>query len=269
MKNKSYGLGDVAAISDVVGFHAEEVALQGYSIIPNLIDKTELDKWREKIDEVYEIQETGFGKDNLIDIDELDMCRAPLLYDFDFVDLATKPKIMEIAGRILGDWFILNLQDAIINRPDKEHHQTSWHRDLPYQNWVISKPLAINALFAIDDFNEETGGTFVLPYSHRSEVYPSSEFVDKSGITVTMPAGSAVMFDAMLFHRAGENSSNMVRRGVNHLYTVPILKQQYDFPRALGNKIELNPFLKKFLGYTSQVPVSVDNWRQNRVDRNS
>ena len=269
MQKKSYGIGEVTNLADVADQHAEEVALQGYSIIPNLIDAAELQNWRTKIDAVYETQETAFGKDALIGINELDMCRAPLLYDFDFLDLATKPKVMDVIGKILGNWFILNLQNAIINRPNKVHHQTSWHRDLPYQNWVISKPLAINAMFAIDDFSEETGGTLVLPFSHRSENYPSQEFVNNNEHTVTMPAGSVVIFDAMLFHRAGTNKSNNIRRGVNHLYTVPILKQQYDFPKALGDQLELNSFQKQFLGYTSQVPADDRQWRENRLLKNS
>lgn len=269
MQEKSYGVGEVTNLVDDADRHAEEVALQGYSIIPNLIDAAELQNWRAKIDAVYEIQETEFGKDALIGISELDMCRAPLLYDFDFLDLATKPKVMDVIGKILGDWFILNLQNAIINRPNKVHHQTSWHRDLPYQNWVISKPLAINAMFAIDDFSEETGGTLVLPFSHRSENYPSQEFVNNSEFTVSMAAGSVVIFDAMLFHRAGTNKSNNIRRGVNHLYTVPILKQQYDFPKALGDQLELSSFQKQFLGYTSQVPVDDKEWRRNRLKKTS
>jgi len=268
MNEKSYGITDKTLVVSDVERHAEEVALKGYSIIPGLLDAGEQESWRNKIDAVYDIQQSEFGRKKLAEIDELDMCRAPLLYDPDFIKLASHPKVMEVMAKILGDWFILNLQNAIINRPGIIHHQTSWHRDLPYQNWVISKPIAVNALFAMDEFSEETGGTFVLPFSHKNDVYPSQDYVDKNKIVVTMPAGSVVIFDAMVFHRAGENNSGKVRRAINHMYTIPIMKQQYDFPRAIGEGTNLDPFLQQLLGFTSKVPVDDKQWRQNRADRN-
>ncbi len=269
MLDKSYGVGLETLVSDDAGRHAEEVALQGFSVIPGLLDANELQRWRDKIDAVYEVQENQFGKNTLGEMNELDVCRAPLLYDFDFVELASHPKVMEVITRILGEWFILNLQNAIINRPGTTHHQTSWHRDLPYQNWVISKPLAINTLFALDEFSEETGGTFVLPFSQKTEAFPSQDFVDNHKVTASMPAGSAVVFDSMLFHRAGNNTSPNARRALNHLYTVPILKQQYDFPRALGNREDMEPAIRQLLGYTSQVPKDDKEWRQSRIDKSS
>ncbi len=269
MTEKSYGISEKTHVKSDAERHAEEVALKGYSIIPGLLNADEQQGWREKIDAVYETQELEFGQERLAELNELDMCRAPLLYDPDFIKLASNPTVMEVMAKILGNWFILNLQNAIINRPGIIHHQTSWHRDLPYQNWVISKPLAVNALFAMDEFSEETGGTLVLPFSHKNEVYPSADYVENNKLVVTMPAGSVVIFDAMVFHRAGENHSGKVRRAINHMYTVPILKQQYDFPRAFGNSVPMEPFIRQLLGFTSRVPLDDKQWRQDRVDRNS
>jgi ectoine hydroxylase-related dioxygenase (phytanoyl-CoA dioxygenase family) len=130
---------------------------------------------------------------------------------------------------------------------------------------VISKPLAITALFAIDDFSEETGGTHVLPFTHKSEVLPSNSYIDSNRVVASASAGSAIIFDSMLFHRAGPNRSQVIRRGVNHVYTTPIIKQNYDFPRALGRQEDLDPFIARLLGYTSQVPLDDKVWRENRA----
>lgn len=269
MYDKSYGITEKSSIASEADRHAEELLLKGYTIISDLFSSTELENWRQKIDTVYAQQEAEFGRENLAKIQETDMCRAPLLYDFDFIKVASQPRVIEVVARVLGDWFILNLQNAIINRPDKDHHQQSWHRDLPYQNWVISQPLAVNALFAIDDFTEETGGTFALPFTHKIELFPSQEYVENNQISVTMPAGSVVVFDSMMFHRAGDNKSNIIRRAINNLYTKPIFKQQYDFPRALGERDDLDGFTEKLLGYTSQVPVDDKQWRLNRANKSS
>src|SRR5262249_1338206 len=154
----------------------------------------------------------------------------------------------------LGDYFILSLQNVIINHPGTVHQQSAWHRDFPYHNMVMSRPLGINVLFAIDEFSAETGSTTVLPYSHKSERLPSSQFIAGNQFAVTASPGSALVFDVMLFHKAGSNRSNIIRRVVNQLFTTPIIKQQYDFPKALaGQRASFDANLERLLGFTSQV----------------
>jgi len=231
-----YGGQKPATVDDPLDHHLEELEVLGYTVVPDVLSKSELDDWRKRIDAVYERQEgESGGREALIAIGDQDLCRAPLLYDHAFLSMARHEKVLAIVNRILGDWFILNLQNAIINRPSERHHQSAWHRDLPYQNWVSSRPLAIGALFAIDPFSDLTGSTLVLPHAHRREAIPSETYISAHATTITAAPGSVLMFDAMVFHRAGYNRSQQIRRGVNHLYTVPILKQQYDFPRALGD----------------------------------
>lgn len=265
MKENFYGRLEQTKVEDDVSRHVEEIAMRGFTVMPALFSPAELAAWRQKIDNLYERQENEFGRDSLAAIHELDVCRAPILYDFDFVGMASHPRILAVVRQFLGEWFILNVQNAIINRPGTAHHQSAWHRDLPYQNYVISKPLAITALFAIDDFSEETGGTHVLPFTHKSEVLPSNSYIDSNRVVASASAGSAIIFDSMLFHRAGPNRSQVIRRGVNHVYTTPIIKQNYDFPRALGRQEDLDPFIARLLGYTSQVPLDDKVWRENRA----
>ena len=238
MTEKAYGAIRQNQVGDEVDRHLEELSFKGFTIITDLYSNDELKVWRDKIDHTYQVQETAFGRDRLASINELDVCRIPLLYDDAFIDMAAHPRVVATIRRILGEWFILNLQNAIINRPQIEHHQSHWHRDLQNQNFVISTPLAINALHAIDEFSEETGGTYVLPFSHKSEKLPSDSYIKGNQVGITAPAGSAILFDAMIFHRAGSNRSQKVRRGVNHLYTASIIKQPIRSPagfcRPLG-----------------------------------
>ena len=160
MKENFYGkLSQVECNSDI-DLYVEEIRNDGFAIIENVLTQEELLVYREKIDTVYKQQEADFGVDELNSIKEKNMCRMPLKYDDYFINIATNEKVLDIARKFLGDFFILNLQNAIINTPNDEHHQSSWHRDLPYQNYVISNPLSINALFCIDNFSVETGGDY-------------------------------------------------------------------------------------------------------------
>jgi ectoine hydroxylase-related dioxygenase (phytanoyl-CoA dioxygenase family) len=263
-----YGGQGPALVDDPIAYHLEALATFGYTVVDDVLPESELDEWRGRIDIVYERQEREMGgREALVAIGDQDICRAPLLYDEAFVSLARQDKVLTIVRRMLGDWFILNLQNAIINRPGERHQQSAWHRDLPYQNWTSSRPLAIGALFAIDPFSEVTGSTLMLPHSHRHESIPSQACISAHATNVSARPGSALIFDAMVFHRAGYNSSQQIRRGVNHLYTVPILKQQYDFPQALGDVFHEDANLRRLLGYTSTVSLNVVQWREERRNR--
>lgn len=260
-----YGSVEQTRAADDTERQIEEITLRGYTVMQGLYDAAALDDWRARVDAVYGRQEREFGREKLAAIGDLDVARAPLLYDFEFVSMASHPRLLAVVRRMLGEWFILNVQNAIINRPRVDHHQSAWHRDLPYQNFVISKPLALSALVTVDDFSELTGGTHVLPFTHKTEVMPSEAYVASNRVIVSAPAGSAIVFDAMLFHRAGANRSEHIRRAVNNVYSVPIIKQNYDFPRALGARPGLDPAVERLLGYTSQVPLNQEVWREQRA----
>ena len=268
MKQTFYGSVQQAKVDagDELGRHVEDIALKGFTVVHNCLPSAELSIWREKIDHIYEQQEREFGREALAAIQELNLCRSPLLYDLTFVSLATFSKVCSIVEKCLGEWFILHLQNAIINRPETLHHQGSWHRDIPHLNVVTSRPLAISALWAIDEFSSQTGGTHFLPFTHKHPELPSDPFIEANHIVASVPAGSVIVFDSMLFHRAGVNCSQIIRRAVNHVYTSPIVKQQCDYPRALaGQEPALGASAARILGFGSQCPLNDKAWRLARA----
>jgi ectoine hydroxylase-related dioxygenase (phytanoyl-CoA dioxygenase family) len=264
---KSYGVNQQNQIESPVDLHIEEMQINGFTVLNSVLSKQELNDCILRLDKIYEIQKNNFGENNLIKINENNTVRCPLVYDEFFLNLAINKRVLQIVERLIGEYYILHLQNGIINKPNEEHHQSSWHRDLPYQNFVISKPLAIGALFCIDDFTKESGATFVLPHSHRVEAIPSTQFIENFSKQVIAKAGSVIIFDSMLFHKAGYNSANFTRRAINNVYVVPILKQQINLQTALNGKYSDNEFLSKFLGYHSNIPENDVDWRNKRLKR--
>jgi ectoine hydroxylase-related dioxygenase (phytanoyl-CoA dioxygenase family) len=76
-----------------------------------------------------------------------------------------------------------------------------------------------------------------------------------------------VIFDAMLFHRTGTNVSGLPRRAVNHVWSLPIIKQQIVLPALLPEKFALDAKLSRLLGYESNPPSSVHEWLERRRAR--
>lgn len=262
---KAYGITESEQLSTAIDASVEEVHRLGYTVLHNILAADVLEEARQRLDAVYDRQQAEFGEDKLSAIQEADLARCPLSYDEWFLRFPMLKPVNEVMSALLGSYHLLNLQNGIINRPNIIHHQTSWHRDLPYQTWVCSKPLAMNAMFCIDDFTVETGGTLVLPHSHRFEKFPSQEYVKTHEFTASAKAGCVIVFDAMLYHRAGANISQRIRRGINHLYTIPLLKQQIALPSALRSAgIEPPAEMRRLLGYDTEEPQSVVDWRQRR-----
>jgi ectoine hydroxylase-related dioxygenase (phytanoyl-CoA dioxygenase family) len=264
---KSYGVNKQTKLQSSLDLHIEELQINGFSILENVLNPVELADCRIKLDSIYEKQKEQFSEEKLKKINEQNLVRCPLIYDEYFLNIATNSRIIEVIEKMIGDYFILHLQNGIINMPKEEHHQSSWHRDLPYQNFVISKPLAIGALYCIDDFTNESGGTFVLPYSHKVESIPSVEYIEKYSKQIVAKEGSVILFDSMLFHKAGYNSSDFIRRAINNVYVVPILKQQINLYKALNGKYSDDEYLSKFLGYNSNTPNSDVEWRNDKFNR--
>jgi ectoine hydroxylase-related dioxygenase (phytanoyl-CoA dioxygenase family) len=162
---------------------------------------------------------------------------------------------------------VLMQQNGVINPPRQPHTQLAYHRDLPYQHFVSSRPLAVSALLCLDPFRLDNGATTVIPASHKVEAFPSAEVAAHLDTPVTAEAGSFIVFDAMLFHRAGSNQSDRPRRAVNHVYAVPIIAQQLSLPDALGGRYADDPTLAELLGYGVRPSTSVLQWRERRLER--
>lgn len=265
-KLKTHGITLFNSINNEIDRVVEEIQINGYAIVNSGFTEEYLQKLRHKIHVIYnqQIEEIG-GEENLKLINDANVARHLLAYDHEFFNLLDHPTILEISRRFLGDFFVLMSQNALINESNNDHYQTTWHRDLNYQHFTSSKMLALSVLYCIDNFSEQTGGTYVLPATHKIECFPSDEFVQKHEIVVTAPAGSIIIFDAMLFHRAGNNTSGKTRIAVNHIITAPIILQQISFPKMLGEDFECRPELKKILGYNSQIPDNVLDWRLNKL----
>ena len=262
---KHYGLGEVKVLESPRDLMLEEFLLKGYTCAPEVFSSESLVKIRKMIDEIYRLQESEFSKENLERISDLNTCRCPLKYDELFLEYACHENILALAKLLLGDFFILSLQNANLNQPNSEHHQISFHRDLPYQNFETSEPIAINALVAIDALTKENGGMVLLPHSHIFSDCPSENYIENNQQIIEVPKGSIVFFNSMLIHRAGVNKSKAVRRTLNHMITKPFIKQQYNFPAILGKEESRTEFEKMYFGYSSAMALDDVEWRMMRM----
>ncbi len=252
-----YGIHLQESAADAVGRAVESLRLLGFAIVDGLFDAASLQSLRENFAAAHRSSLACFGDEALREIDEHNTVRCMLAADPVFLDLAMNPQILKIAEGLLGPGFILNQQNGIINPGDGSgYNQAAYHRDLPYQHFTSSRPLALNALFCIDNFTFDNGATLVVPASHKVEAFPSDDMVRATQQAVTAPAGSFIVLDCMTFHCGGQNRSGRDRRAVNHVYTIGAMRQQIDLPAFLGDDFSHDPDVRRLLGYNYGTPRS-------------
>jgi ectoine hydroxylase-related dioxygenase (phytanoyl-CoA dioxygenase family) len=263
-----YGIREREHAADDAGRHAERIRLVGYTVLPGGFGSPEVSDLGARLDRVLERQAAEFGgAERMAAIGEALTARCPLAYDEAFLRLVTHAPLLALCRVLLGDYIVLMQQNGVSNPPRQGHTQTAYHRDLPYQHFVSSRPLAVSALFCIDPFRPETGATTVLPGSHRVESFPSEAAAASLDTPVVAEAGSFIVFDSMLFHRAGPNTSDRPRRAVNQVFSVPVIAQQISLPSALDGRYAEDPALARLLGYDSAPAPSVAAWRERRLAR--
>ena len=261
----TYGIREVHQSRSVLDVHLEEISTLGYTVVSDAIDQSEAAELGHLIDQVYATQRDEVGAEILAEINDLDIARCPLVYDDHFVALAIRDPVFKLISCLLGETFILQTQNGIINRPDQPNYQANWHRDLPYQHFVCSRPLAVSALYCLDAFSTANGAIEVLPGSHKTEVFPSADYVARRATAVEAEAGSAIVFDSMLFHSSGINESVAPRRAVNHVYSAPMIRQTISLPVALEGRFAQDSRLAALFGYAYEPGSSVKEWRLRRA----
>lgn len=195
----------------------EEIETLGYSVVRQYLQPNLVDQLRDQA--VRLLWRNSQSADP-------DIVRAPWALDRLFLQLAQLPLIHEVLTAMIPGRHVLNQQNLVRNPAKASYSQGSFHRDLPYQHFVASQPLALNVLVLLDDWTASNGATRVLPASHKEAWFPSPEYVKRHAVTIEAPKGSLLILHSMTYHAGGMNVTESDRVGVNHVFASPIIRSQ-------------------------------------------
>lgn len=157
---------------------------------------------------------------------------------------------------------ILNSFGGAINTRGHTSYAQRIHRDI--RSFSGDMPLLLNTLVMLDEFTADNGATYMMTGSHkRGEKPDEADFYAQAERAVGSP-GSVLVFNSNVWHAGGDNRTDKPRRSVTPMYCKPFIKQQYDYPRAVGYDRggELAPHTRQILGYNARVPANLDEWYQ-------
>ena len=244
--------------------HAASIQELGFAVIDSGLVESEMSSILQSFNELREEYLLKYGAATLTALGEKDIMRMPLIHKDDFLRLIFNKNLISLVDELIEGTFILNQQNALLNQAQGSYSQASWHRDLPYQHFVTTKPIAVSCLYCLDDFTSNNGATHVLPGSHKHEWLPSAQEIKNLSIQLEAKRGQFIIIDSMCFHAGGINESKADRRGINHVFTIPYIKQQITLPLEMES--HLSDFEKGVLGFKNLVPDSVEAFLNSKKE---
>jgi ectoine hydroxylase-related dioxygenase (phytanoyl-CoA dioxygenase family) len=196
----------------------------GYAIVDELVPESLMDRIAAEMGP--HIEATPFGQDAFVGTRTRRtgamIARSPAARE-----LIMNPLAIATAGRFLGhaSTFQLHLTQIISvhpGSPAQPLHQDQLAWDFfPFPD---DYHIQCNLLWAMSDYTEEMGATRIVPgsqYGNRDRTYSQAE-----SLPAVMKRGSALFYTGKVFHGAGANISDQIRRAINITYAVGWVRQE-------------------------------------------
>jgi ectoine hydroxylase-related dioxygenase (phytanoyl-CoA dioxygenase family) len=210
---------------------------QGWWLAPVLFDADEVERFRAATARVITGEYRGDRSPTLSlppNPSERDLRKIDNAWwsDPDLAELATSPRLGELAAALLGATSVRLWQDQLLYKPPGGPTETNigWHQDWASWDTVASHDAFVTAWVAFDDVDDENGAMQMIPGSHAWGLVPgASNFfgtdrdaqlealgahLPDAPSSVVMSAGQVSFHHPLTFHGSGPNTSDRLRRSL-------------------------------------------------------
>ena len=214
------------------------VRMDGWCVIPRVIPDGEVDAVRDTVVEEEARASTEYeafvkelrAKGHRIGGQGIGLALGLIRALPDISKYFADETILGAAERMLGKHVRISTVTGLINRPGVKRGY--WHSDWPFNQTTASYVPApypdavmhLSSIFMLTEFSKETGGTLIVPGSHRLPNNPSGDNgVDRDApypteMTVVGGPGDTVFYDSRLWHSVAENPGDTARVAISVRY---------------------------------------------------
>jgi ectoine hydroxylase-related dioxygenase (phytanoyl-CoA dioxygenase family) len=228
--------------------HAEEILVNGFTIVPNVLSPDEVAIARELLTSIFE-KESEIALKRGWRTKQYQVTHMLVQKHEFFRTLPMNPRLLPLMRKVLGENCILSSLNGLTMAPQGE--KQALHLD--QHDHVPGLVININALHTLDTFTKANGCTRVVPGSHKRQpgTKINREQDELDAIYLEAPAGSLIAFNGGLVHAGSANTTDTMRRCVHAYFTRPWCRPQWDFPRSLSSDViaALSADQKKLFGF--------------------
>ena len=210
------------------------IKLEGFCVVENVIPAEKVAEVRDSVVAVIEKERektaAAFAqtraKGHRIGAEGVDNVGQLINHTQAFAPYLADPRVLGTAEAMFGPYVKVSATTGLINNPGNARGY--WHSDWPFNQTVahhIPAPypdaaINLSSIWMLTPFNSVTGGTLVVPGSHRMPDNPSGN----NGVNADAPyptemnatgePGSVLLFDSRLWHAVSTNKSDKPRIAV-------------------------------------------------------
>jgi Phytanoyl-CoA dioxygenase (PhyH) len=250
--------------------HKLELLKKGYTIIPSFLDKDFADILKESMYKSYDLCRNVQVKNGIDAATDGTIHHSIASEDTMYLELINRlcqSDLFNFIQDYFGGNYIINSYGGVINLPLGRSYVTNMHRDIRFFSGEF--PLMLNMLVMLDDLTPDNGALYLLAESHQIGDRPVvKDFFEKSDRAIGKK-GDILFFNSNLWHAAGVNETEKETMEITVTLTKPFMKQQLDYPRAVGyDRVEeMSPKLQQIIGYFSRTPSNLEEWYQKPEQR--
>jgi hypothetical protein len=202
--------------------HLAAVAEEGFTVLEDVFSVERAEAFRKRIREIERDTLRPLEPGEAEQDSSFYRTAGLLRIDPIFWDVPIDPTVTQVVEGVLGEDFLLSTFSGIDLKPNGDNIQPLHPDDalVPVPR-PHERAIGCTVMWVVTEFNDRTGGTRLLPGSHREPLdllfSQDSERLSRT-IQPDMKAGSVLVFDHALFHGASDNPSEEWRLGMQVSY---------------------------------------------------
>jgi len=238
----------------------KEIKNNGFYIFKNFLSKKKCTFF---INELNHIQKLRINKNEFIGNNENQVLYNYFIENEELLSFVYNDNIFNIISKIIDEDHVLTSASArnkCLKKEFKSDVTTSgigWHTDARYlnNNRLIKPSISYFVIYLLEDYNIKNGATQYVPNSHKLRTRPIRN-KNYNFKTFNAKAGSVIIMDTALYHRAGL-STTLSRWSIFNMYSSWFVKPYFQFNKMFNSKklSNMSPKLKQLLHLDSTPPL--------------
>ena len=213
-----------------------QIKQEGYCVVDGVIPPDQIDEIRTAVvaaqrarhrEAEAELAKTR-ARGHRVGVEGVALLKQAINATQSFAPYLADRRILDVIEAFFGSWARISCTDCVINLPGNARGY--WHADWPYNQTNASHipapypdaVLHLATIWMMTPFAAETGGTLVVPGSHRWPQNPAAGDLPEVDHEAPYPterhvegeAGSVLVYDSRLWHAVAPNLSQGPRVGL-------------------------------------------------------